>query len=181
MRFLVTDGDFPLMRRGGAGTSARVITALPCAVAHEFICITFRQALCWAWVKEFLAWNWVCIQANKMQTSAAVLTQVLFSNANPMSALCCFSLIACLFGLGASVSLTRKNSEIKAKAIQTFAAELAQHANILSLTRKWCLELWGADTHLLLWLETHHCCFSMKNMLRENYYLPWKTWPQPPL
>lgn len=78
----------PFNETRGAGTSARVITALPCAVAHEFICITFRQVLCRAWVKEFLAWNLVCIQANKMQTSAAVLTLSTFfkckSNERPV-------------------------------------------------------------------------------------------------
>lgn len=177
-KFLVTDCDFPSISCGGAGTSVAVITALHCAVTPQPpIFITFRGALCVRvpGILQLRTWrrveSGVCIQANKMQSSPAMLT-CKYSEMQIQWAHCAvYALIACLFGFGANVSLTEERTVFnKGQGKSNFAAEMARSADILlmALTRESCLELWGAGSHLLLWLGTHNCCFSMCNVLWEK-------------
>lgn len=116
--FLVTDCDFHSNRCGLAGTLVAVITVLPCSVAPEpSVFITFRGALCGRLPDILQLWTWfwvdkkarVCIQANKMQTSAAVWTFKYCEMQFQWAHCAVYPLIVC-FGLCAKVSLTREKS-----------------------------------------------------------------------
>lgn len=173
--FLLTDCDFPSVRCGGAGTSAAVITALPCAVAPGPIFTTFREAVCKRAPGISLLQTWLGVDKRLefvyRQTRCKVVLpcwHVLFEMQIQWAHCAVYPLIACLFGLGANVSLTREKS-VFYKGQGNFCSRtgsVRQHpADVPDKTvLPWTLRC----SHLLLWLETRHCCFSLCNVLWEK-------------
>lgn len=118
---------------------------------------------------------WLCvdkrleffIQANEMQTSAAVSTLSIFWNANPNPQCAVYPLIVCLFGLVANVNLTREKS--------VFYKGQGNSNWFSALTSCWCP--WQENHALNFEVQTvicycglKHttCCFSLYNMLWEK-------------